>query len=143
MRDLREQWQALNLRDADLGNRLDEALSRHRLALDSFKAQRQREQWLALVHGAPTVSESTSDAREQALSLLFEAEALAGIEPPDDEREARRAWQLQRLQAHLGGGAPASDLESLLQRWRALDGLDAGDRQRFGERLARVIDRSR
>lgn len=144
VRDLREQWQALNLRDADLAERYDEALTRHRLALDRHKASQKRDHWLAVVADAPSSDTGDDTARADALGLVFEAESLAGIDPPDEEREARRQWQLQRLQLHLSGGAAATptDLDGLLERWRSLDGLDADDRRRFGDRLVRVIERN-
>lgn len=144
VRDLREQWPALNLRDSGLAERYDDALTRHRLALDRHKAGQQRERWLAIVTDAPSSDISNDGARAAALALVFEAESLAGIEPPDDEREARRNWQLQRLQQHLGGGASAvsPDIPGLLERWRSLEGLDANDRRRYGERLIRVIERN-
>ena len=141
VRDLREQWQALGVRDADLGNRYDEALTRHRLALDQLKARQRREHWLAQVNDVASVEVGNDEARAQAQALVFEAESLADIDPPEDERDARRQWQLQRLQVHLGGGGTASDIEGVVARWRDMDGLDAEDRRRFGERLLRVIER--
>lgn len=142
VRELRERWQAMNIRDAALGKRYDDAMTRHRLALERVKARQQREQLLALIEQAPAAGSGTDEGRVAARALVFEAESLAGIDPPDDEREARRQWQLERLQARLGGGAGVVDLAGLLARWRDLAGVDAEDRRRFGERLTRVVERS-
>lgn len=141
VREAREQWRVLAVRDEGLGHRFDEALTRHRLALEALQALRRRQRWLAMVDDAPVAEHGTTEGSSGAMALVFEAEALAGIDPPEEEREARRQWQLRRLQSQLGRGAAGSDMEDVLRRWQALGGVDAGDRRRYGERLRRAIER--
>ncbi len=152
-RSLRERWQALLVRDGDLAERYDNALTLHREAIKAYRQDQQRERLLAMLEvgtpaGAPA-PESAAAAATRALELVFEAEAMVGIEVPEAERETRRQWQLRRLQDHLrgtaaGGGNDQGGLETLLSRWRGL--APAVDEARAGplrERLRQVVMRFR
>lgn len=140
MRDLRAQWQALDCRDPDLGRRLDQAVTAVRQAVQAIERARQRQRLLARLDDLPGAAPGGDAAA--ALSVVFEIEALAGIEPPASEREARRQWQLERLQRHMRGdrGEPEGDLESLLERWLSpAAGLDPEHRQPMAQRLRAAI----
>lgn len=146
VRDIRDQWHALSIRDPALSERYDTALTRHRDALRGLDRDRRRESYLALLDAAATSDQTTdSDAQalQQAQALVFEAEALAGIDGPEAERAARRQWQLGRLQQHLRGDKPDSAdqaVNQILQRWQTLEGLGSTDRERYRERLTRAIE---
>lgn len=150
LRSLRERWQAFSVRDGGLAERYDNALTFHREAIKSQRQDKQRERLLAMLEAPETAEASDStagDAADRALELVFEAEALVAIDPPESEREIRRHWQLRRLQDHLrGGGASStskrSDLEALLSTWRELAStLDGNSRNRLTDRLRQVIVR--
>jgi hypothetical protein len=144
LRGARERWQALDIRERALSDRYDAALTRHRDALRALERDRRLAACLARIATAPAAAGASSpDALIAAQSLVFEVESLAGIEAPTAERDARRQWQLQRLQQHLRGekATNAGDaIDALLSRWQALGDLDMNDRSRFGERLARAIE---
>lgn len=152
-RALRERWQALAVRDGDLGERYDNALTLHREAIKAHRQDQQRERLLALLvveSSADTTSaESADGAAAPALELVFEAEAMVGIDAPEAERETRRQWQLRRLQDHLRGAGAASSndlgsLEALLARWRTLaPNLAEAQAAPLRERLRQVVIRFR
>jgi exonuclease SbcC len=145
VRDLRARWQALAVTDQQLGERFDTALTRHRDALREHQRDRLRAWALAEVAaGAPPASASSAEALASARGLVFEMETLAGLDPPESERDARRQWQLQRLQQHLRGDrqtAPGDALAGVLATWRHTGGLAADDRAPLVERLARAVER--
>lgn len=140
MRDLRIQWQALDFRDSDLERRFEQAVGSLRQAVQAIERSRQRQRLLARLDerpGATPPGDATS-----ALALVFEIEALAGIEPPASDREARRQWQLERLQRHMRGdrGESGNDPESLLERWLSqAAGLDPEQRRPMEQRLRAAI----
>lgn len=146
VRDLRDRWQSLGVRDAALGERYDNALTRHRDALRGIDRDRRRNAYLAIITADPGQLSGDSDdtALEQAQSLIFEAESLADIEAPPDERDARRRWQMERLQRHMRGEKPgeATDaIGNILAQWRTLQELSASDRSRYAERLTVAVER--
>ncbi len=146
VRDLRDRWQALGIRDAALGERYDNALTRHRDGLRRIDRDRRRASYLhAIASGAAATSDVSSDAAlDQAQSLVFEAEALADIDAPEAERESRRRWQMERLQRHLRGektGEAGDAIGEIISRWRTLDGLADADRARYAQRLVQAVDR--
>lgn len=148
VRQRRERWQKLAVADRALADRYDNALTRHRLAVQDLARERTRQQLHRLLDSAPPTGAATSqpDILAQASSLVFEAEALCDIAAPEDQREARQRWQLARLQAHMSGelAAEAHDrqavLERLLGQWSALSGLSDADHQQLAARLRQVID---
>ncbi|MBX3724638.1 MAG: DUF349 domain-containing protein [Xanthomonadales bacterium] len=140
LRDLQGQWQSLDCRDGDLGRRMEQAVAAVRLAIQDVERARRQQRLLDSLQALP-VSGSGGDA-DAALGVVFEIESLAGIEPPPADREARRHWQLERLQRHLRGerNDGDGDLESLLQRWLSLvAGVEARDREPMAERLRAAI----
>jgi hypothetical protein len=93
---------------------------------------------------APVASASSPAALAQAQGLVFEMETLAGLDPAESERDARRHWQLQRLQQHLRGertAAPEDALTAVLAAWRRTGDLTAADRAALAARLARAVER--
>lgn len=139
-RELQARWQALDCRDRDLVRRLDQALATVRQAARAEERERQRQRLLARLESGPAPTRA-GDA-EGALATVFEIESLAGIEPPEGDRDARRAWQLERLQRHLRGelGEAAGGLEPLLDRWRAQSaGLDEPRRTALAERVRAAV----
>lgn len=149
VRALRERWQALELADRALAERYDEALTRHRLALQDLAREQARARLQRLLEQGRSdhTGASLPASLQRARALVFEAEALCELPPPDDQREARRLWQLERLQAHMSGELPAEEkqdrparLEQLLQQWTALTGLAAADHDQFVARLRLAID---
>lgn len=140
LRELQEQWQSLGSRDADLARRMDQALAAVRMAIRDIERVRMQARLLNRLDAQP--GDGPGGDAGAALGVVFEVEALAGIEPPAAEREARRQWQLERLQRHLRGERDAGDgdLESLLERWHSLAaGIDAGERERMAGRLRAAI----
>lgn len=144
VRALRERWQSLPPVDRALAERYDSALTRHRDAMARHEVARRRERYLqAIVSGAPVDDAVDESATASALALVFEAESLAEIEAPDDEREVRRRWQLDRLQQRMRGETAHGEgdaAEGILARWREMRGLAAADRERFAARLSRAIE---
>jgi exonuclease SbcC len=145
VRDLRDRWQSFGVRDAALGERYDNALTRHRDGLRAIERDRRRHSYLAAItdSGVAASEPSSGIALEQGQSLVFEAESIADIEAPADERDSRRQWQMERLQRHMRGdkaGAPDDAIGDILARWRALEGLDAADRARYAQRLTRAVE---
>ena len=150
-RALRERWQALSVRDGDLAERYDNALTLHREAIKANRQDQQRERLLAMLEttASPEAAVPASSNDSVALELVFEAEAMVGIEVPEAERETRRQWQLRRLQDHLrgaggGSGNDPGNLEALLTRWRELaPALDQTRVATLRERLRQVVLRFR
>lgn len=143
VRELADTWRSLGIRDTDLGEAWDSAVTRHRHALRDLDRDQQRERYRALADAASSPEGDGDEAvAEQAQHLIFEAEALAGLEGPADEREQRRHWQLQRLQQHLRGERSDGEqgLTEVLERWAALPGLSAEQRSRLRPRLYACID---
>jgi hypothetical protein len=145
VRELRARWQALAVTDQQLGERFDSALTRHRDALREQQRDRLRTWALAEVAaGAQAAPASSAAALARARELVFEMETLAGLDPPESERDARRQWQLQRLQKHLRGERPELSedaLASVLAGWRQVEALAMADRSPLALRLARAVDR--
>lgn len=143
VRALRDLWRELAVRETGLADRYDAALSRHRDAMRQHRRDKLRDRYLAELDAGGTIASPSQVDTAGAQALIFEAEALAGIDPPADEREARRRWQLARLQDHMRGerGTAAEDgVDALIARWRALGELPAADRARYKARLARAIE---
>lgn len=64
-----------------------------------------------------------AEATDAHRDVLVELEALAGIDSPTEDQERRRARQVERLSARMGGRAPsdaAHELTGLLERWSGL-----------------------
>lgn len=145
VRELRARWQALAITDQQLCDRFDTALTRHRDGLREQQRDRLRSWALAEVAaGAAPAADGGPDALADARAVVFEMETLAGLEAPDSERDARRQWQLQRLQQHMRGERPAAPedaLTAVLARWRNAAGLADEDRGPLAERMARAVER--
>ncbi|HEY6939838.1 DUF349 domain-containing protein [Dokdonella sp.] len=92
--------------------------------------------------GAPPRGDADLD--EQLRDTLVELELLAGLESPAHDLERRRAVQIGRLSARMGGGptiGPAEELARLLQRWS--DGGAPGDASldaRFERAVVAAVD---
>ncbi|HEU4662850.1 MAG TPA: DUF349 domain-containing protein, partial [Dokdonella sp.] len=92
--------------------------------------------------GVPAHGDAADD--EQRLDTLVELELVAGVESPPDDLERRRAVQIGRLSARMGGGAapgPAEELARLLQRWSDC-GVpnDAGIDARFERAIVAALE---
>lgn len=147
VRELRERWQALAAADRSLAERYDNALTRHRLALQDQARDRRRQQLYRLLDTDGHAGPAQADALALAQALVFEAEALCDILAPEDQREARRRWQMERLQARMSGELAddqedrTAQVERLLGQWSGLSAsLPDGDRQALSDRLRLVID---
>jgi exonuclease SbcC len=69
--------------------------------------------------GSPVAEDDLGTFRD----VLIELEFLAGVEVPEQDREARRALQVARLARRMRGDSmatPAEELDTLLTRWSAL-----------------------
>ncbi len=90
-----------------------------------------------------------ADATAQSDALrdcVLELEQLAGVEPPESDRQRRMDLQVEKLSARMQGiqaPAPAAALEELLTRWIEL-GLvgdaDAGLEARFKHAVAAMLE---
>ncbi|HET9031956.1 MAG TPA: DUF349 domain-containing protein [Dokdonella sp.] len=87
-----------------------------------------------------TASPENSDLlRDQVL----EAEQLAGIEPPEKDRQRRMDLQVDKLSARMRGvqaPAPAAALEQLLGTWIDLGSADSDLDTRFKRAVAAILD---
>jgi hypothetical protein len=80
---------------------------------------------------------------DAARTAVIELEMLAGVDPPEEDRERRRTLQVERLSARMRGGAAASpqqELVSLLARWTELGAADAAFDRRLERALAAALD---
>ncbi|HEY0179609.1 MAG TPA: DUF349 domain-containing protein, partial [Dokdonella sp.] len=136
--------------------RFDGWLARYRLCRAAESAREApdalRERWAA---AAPTdIAETALAARFAAApgdtpsggetahrDVLIGLEMLAGLESPPDDRERRRALQVERLSARLRGGAgasPAQEAAALLERWTVLAAAPEFD-ERFERAFAAAL----
>lgn len=97
-----------------------------------------RELQARLARGADAASR-VEDVRD----LLLQLEALAGIDPPESERQRRMDLQMERLSARLRGGAQADSVEAqltdLLMRWSAAAPADAEQEARFEQAYSAAL----
>jgi len=147
---LREQWSGQSNLGTKLKQRFEQALRQydqrrreHEQAVE--RARRKREQDNARRHqawaeavlageqppqlpdDAPQLPREPGELRRlleensaAARQLCIQAEFLAGIASPAEDREARMAYQVERLAGHLGGGHSsdaAAELDELQRRW--------------------------
>ncbi len=73
---------------------------------------------------------SAQDNLDQLKALCIEAEFLSGVDSPEAEREARMAYQVQRLSQRMGGESSQSFSEeatALEERWLGCGPLPAGE----------------
>lgn len=87
---------------------------------------------------------SAADSDESAQrDVLIRIEILAGLESPAEDRERRRALQIERLSARLSGNAAATihqELALLLTRWSELAAASPEFEERLRRDLAAVIE---
>ena len=82
----------------------------------------------------------------RVLDCVLELESLAGIEPPEEDRQRRMDLQLEKLSARMRGQqaiAPEQSLCELLDRWLALGPVDdahASLESRFLHALGKALD---
>ncbi|MFK7954494.1 MAG: DUF349 domain-containing protein [Lysobacterales bacterium] len=77
---------------------------------------------------APNAS-SPDDNLSELMTLCIEAEFLSGVESPESEREARMAYQVQRLSQRMGGESSQSfsdEATALEDRWLGCGPLPLG-----------------
>lgn len=55
---------------------------------------------------------------DQARKIVIEMECLSGLESPDEDRQRRMNYQVNRLSSRLAGGTPKADLDSELSELR-------------------------
>ena len=165
---LREEWNAQRQPEPGLKQRFEQATRRYEQrrreqAQALERARRQREQenarqqqtWVEAVlagqqtpeppEGAAALPQDPADLQRllednaaTARELCIQAEFLAGIASPAEDREARMAYQVERLAGHLGGSRASdvrTELKELEQRWLQsyplLPAQEAELRQRF------------
>ena len=96
----------------------------------------------ASVNGLESAAAESDDLRDCVLEL----EQLAGVEPPDLDRQRRMDLQVEKLAARMQGvhaPAPAAALEDLLTRWIELGPIDDADVEleaRFKHAVTAMLD---
>jgi len=83
------------------------------------------------------------DNTEKARQVLVEMEFLAGIPSPEEDRQQRMDYQVQRLSAHLGGdhatsGEPAEEAEALRVRWLEAHPVETGRFKTYKSRFTKA-----
>lgn len=88
--------------------------------------------------------ETAGDADEtEHREVLIRIEIFAGLESPQDDRDRRRALQVERLSARMRGGAattPHQELIELLSRWTELEPASAELDARLHRDLAAALE---
>jgi len=68
-----------------------------------------------------TLGQEVEAQTEKARQIVVEMECLSGLESPEEDRQRRMDYQINRLSSRLGGGAAKADLDSeraeLQRRW--------------------------
>ncbi|MEP6881471.1 MAG: DUF349 domain-containing protein, partial [Dokdonella sp.] len=114
-----------------------EALPTLTIAADEFRLRRES--------SSEDSSRQDLDS-EAARDCVLELEQLAGVEPPESDRQRRMDLQMEKLSARMQGiqaPAPAAALEILLTRWIELSpasGADAELETRFKHALGSALD---
>lgn len=140
LRDARQQWRALDLRDKALSQRFDslrQDIEQRARELDAEKHRQRYRDWLAAAESSqagddmPAVLRDAISTRTDATAdtgsvrtLLVRMEALAGVDSPAEDHDARMQINLERLQASMGHGHrenPREQLDALLAQWIALN----------------------
>ena len=107
------------------------------ITADGFQARIE-----ASVNGLESAAAESDGLRDCVLEL----EQLAGVEPPEVDRQRRMDLQVERLAARMQGiqaPAPAAALEALLTRWIELGPIDDADVEleaRFKRAVAAMLD---
>lgn len=85
---------------------------------------------------------TTTLDEDASRDVLIELETLSGLPSPTDEQDRRRALQVARLSARLGGvtRAPRDELADLLARWSALACPSPAADQRFRHALRNALE---
>jgi DNA repair protein SbcC/Rad50 len=95
----------------------------------------------ALQRDGETLPDASAEAALR--EVLIRIEIFAGLESPVEDRERRRALQIERLSARMRGGAamtPHQELADLLSRWTALPLASAVLDARLRDDLAAAIE---
>jgi len=81
------------------------------------------------------VEKQTEDARQ----IVIEMECLSGLDSPEEDRQRRMDYQIDRLSNRLGGGAAKADLDSeraeLQRRWLESFPHDSGQASQLKKRF--------
>lgn len=106
--------------DADTRKKLDESWPE---TPDDAGAKTLRQRFDACLSGeTESLAADTGGFAETARAMLIEMEFLAGRPSPEEEREARMAYQVKRLSDQLAGGGErrglAEEVADLLNRWQ-------------------------
>lgn len=163
LRDARQAWRKLDVRDRALARSFDDLCNTIEQRVHVLEAQARRQRWQAWVDAAragepaddmpPALREAVAAAGKGSFDadgvreLLLRLEALAGVDSPAAEHDARMQINLERLQARLGNGrreSLQSELESLLAGWvrKTSDTAPAADiQQRFETALDAILAR--
>ena len=84
---------------------------------------------------------------EKARQIVIEMECLSGLESPEEDRQRRMDYQINRLSNRLGGGADKADLDSeraeLQRRWLESFPHHAGQADQLEKRFERLIKYSK
>ena len=76
---------------------------------------------------------------EEARQIVIEMECLSGLESPEEDRQRRMDYQINRLSNRLGGGADKADLDSeraeLQRRWLESFPHRTGEADQLGKRF--------
>ena len=163
LREASDAWRQLHVRDKTLAQQFESlrrGIDQRAREMDAEQLRQRYRDWLASAENGQSTEDMPAALRKAADSrtgapadstrvreLLVQMEALAGIDSPEEDHDARMQVNLKRLQASLGEGRrehPREQLESQLARWTALGPLppsDAALQQRFGTALEAVLKR--
>lgn len=163
LRDARQQWRTLDVRDKALSSRFDtlrQDIEQRARELDAKKLRQRYRYWLAaaeksqpgddmpaLLRDAINARTETAADPESTRVLLVRMEALAGIDSPAEDHDTRMQINLERLQASMGNGRrenPREQLDAQLAQWIALNpAADSGSplRTRFTAALEGILRR--
>lgn len=138
LREARQQWRTLDVRDKTLARRFDtlrQEIEQRARDLDAEKRHQSYRDWLAAAEKGENTKDMPASLREAIVhrgdtpadpesirQLLVRMEVLAGIDSPAEDHAARMQLNLERLQASLGSGRrenPRQQLDSYLAQWIA------------------------
>ena len=123
--------------DASTFESAREGLPMLTIASDEFQSRRNSSS------GESSMHEADSDALRDC---VLELEQLAGVEPPESDRQRRMDLQMEKLSARMQGiqaPAPAAALDALLTLWIALGPIGTADsalETRFNRALVAALD---
>jgi hypothetical protein len=86
---------------------------------------------------------ATEDMRERARDLCIRLEFLAGLASPEEDRERRMQYQVDRLAGSMSGEITrqpvAQEASQAEHEWFAMYALPEADFKAFGERIKNAL----